>query len=293
MLFKDYLKQYNTVDKRSELKGLSLENIDFRHKEQLVDAFKGLVNLTWLQLENATRTNQNYTTFPPHIFDDLTQLKKLYIENLKLTELNEDIFITMPLLDEIVFEYNYLSNLPAKVFQNQANLNKLIIRNAFDVHGAYMGLTLPATIFQPLTGSLTNLELDGNSIRELPDTIFYGLTNLRKLDLSGNQLQALPYKMFKDLNNLEKLDLSQNQLTLPLPNFEGIPKNIINATRQTIPMDIIVASAAAGGNRKRRTSKHKRSKHKRTKNKGTKHKGTKHKRSKNKLSKRKTKKRFY
>jgi Leucine-rich repeat (LRR) protein len=255
MLFKEYLKNYPTPEKRRELTELSLEKIDLSDENKILQAFNGLENLTWLELLTNINPNKQVTRLPPHIFDNLERLQKLYMENLKLTELNADIFSTMPLLEEIVLEYNYFSRLPANLFQNQTNLQKLKIRNAFDIP---MGFSLPAEIFQPVKDTLTSLELDGSSIRELPDDIFFGLTNVKKLDLSGNELQNLHPHIFKDLNSLEKLNLNQNELTLPLPAFEWPMFNEdrmpqVSASQQQIPINASAASAA-GGKRKRRRS---------------------------------------
>jgi Leucine-rich repeat (LRR) protein len=259
MHFKEYLKQYPTPEKRRELTELSLEKIDLSDEIKVLDAFNGLENLTWLELLTNKKPNKHVTRLPPHIFDNLEKLQKLYMENLKLTELNADIFINMPLLNEIVLEYNYFSSLPENLFQNQTNLQKLKIRNVFDI---YMGFSLPSKIFQPVKETLTSLELDGNSIRKLPDDIFFGLTNLKKLDLAGNEIQDLHPNIFKDLNSLERLNLNQNELTLPLPVFEWpmfnedrLPE--VSASRQNIPINAS-ANPAAGGKRKRRRTQKKR-----------------------------------
>jgi len=258
MLFKEYLKKYPTPEKRRELTELSLEKIDLSDEKKLLDAFNGLENLTWLELLTNTKQKQLVMRLPPHIFDNLKKLQKLYIENLKLTELNKDIFINMPLLDEIVLEYNYFSSLPANLFQNQTKLQKIKIKNVFDV---YMGFSLPSEIFQPVKETLTSLELDRNSIRELPGNIFFGLTNLKKLDLAGNEIQDLHPNIFKDLNSLEILNLNQNELTLPLPVFEwpmfnedNLPE--VSASRQNIPINAS-ANPAAGGKRKRQRTQNK------------------------------------
>ena len=260
MLFKEYLKKYPTPEKRRELTKLSLEKIDLSDEKNLLDAFNGLENLTWLELLTNINQKQLVMRLPPHIFDNLEKLQNLYMENLKLTELNADIFSTMPLLEEIVLEYNYFSRLPANLFQNQTNLQKLKIKNAFKI---YMGFSLPAEIFQPVKDTLTSLELHENSIRKLPHDIFFGLTNLKKLDLAGNEIQDLHPHIFKDLNSLERLNLNQNELTLPLPVFEWpmfnedrLPE--VSASQQKIPTYASAASAAGGKRKRQRTQKKRR-----------------------------------
>lgn len=267
-----------SVDDKNSIKELGVTEIDLSHKANLVNAFEGLTNLTLLELDglNSTSTKrttrrlttiktENFTTLPAHIFDDLTNLKYLKISQLKLTALDENIFINLPELEEIELEYNYFSTLPANIFQNQTKLKKLKINNAFDENNTYKGLTLPATIFQPLKETLINLELDGNSIYVLPHDIFHHLTELKKLNLAGNNLHSLPDDIFQGLTNL-KVNLNQNRL-------ESLPKHVplsitITTSGQKSPMNAVAASAA-GGKRKRRT-KTKRTKKTKRKTKRTK-----------------------
>jgi Leucine-rich repeat (LRR) protein len=257
-----------SVEEKNSIKELGVTEIDLTDQDKLLEAFKGLDNLTWLELDGlkssststkrttrrqTTIKTENFTTLPANIFDDLTNLKYLLISRLKLTALDENIFIKLPKLEEIKLEYNYFSTLPANIFQNQTNLKILKIDNGYDETDTYKGLKLPANIFQPLT-NLTVLELDGNNIYVLPHVIFHHLTKLKNLNLEGNNLHSLPDDIFQGLTDLD-VNLDQNRL-------ESLPKHLpfsirITTKGQKSPMNATAATAAGG---KRRTKKNQRTK---------------------------------
>ena len=72
--------------------------------------------------------------------------------------------------------------------------------------------------------SLATLDLDGNSLGELPAGIFDDLTSLTRLSLSHNRLSGLPPGVLDGLPALQQLDLSGNRLSgLPPGVFDGLP----------------------------------------------------------------------
>jgi Leucine-rich repeat (LRR) protein len=74
-----------------------------------------------------------------------------------------------------------------------------------------------------LASTIINLTLSGNSLTELPEGLFQGLTALRKLALCRNQLSTLPEGLFHGLTALRILSLSHNQLnTLPKGLFHDL-----------------------------------------------------------------------
>ena len=77
---------------------------------------------------------------------------------------------------------------------------------------------LKAGDFEGLT-NLEGLDLSGNELTGLPESIFDGLTNLQALWLTANSLTQLPDGVFSDLTELRGLRLEGNGLT-------GLPDGI-------------------------------------------------------------------
>jgi hypothetical protein len=59
--------------------------------------------------------------------------------------------------------------------------------------------------------TVQNVNLDGNSIKQLPFDFFRGLTNLRTVSMSSNSLTSLPFNLFRGHTNLQIVDLSYNK----------------------------------------------------------------------------------
>ena len=105
-------------------------------------------------------------------------------------------------LVELSLNENELTTLDADVFNDQTALLALyLFDNALS--------TLPAGVFDGLT-ALTELYLFGNSLSTLPDSVFDGLTALRWLDLGVNSLGTLPAGVFDELTALGRLELQDN-----------------------------------------------------------------------------------
>ncbi len=99
----------------------------------------------------------------------------------------------------------------------------VVFQAAASADGATDRITsLKSGDFQGLSG-LQFLDLSGNFLRGLPDSVFADLAGLDTLDLRENRLAALPRDVFGPLAGLEYLDLSDNVLTvLPDSSFAGM-----------------------------------------------------------------------
>ena len=74
-----------------------------------------------------------------------------------------------------------------------------------------------------ISSRCTNLHLQSNNLRSLPEGFFRGLNNLEQLHLQSNNLRSLPEGIFRGLNNLEWLSLYNNNLSsLPEGIFRGL-----------------------------------------------------------------------
>ena len=117
--------------------------------------------------------------------------------------------------------------------------------------------TLPDSLFYGLS-NLRFVSLDSNSVSTLPDSLFYGLSSLETLSLSGNMLSALPDSLFYGLSSLGHLDVSNNTgapftLTLMLERTDDRdltaagPATVVVKIAQGAPFDMTISLSATDG----------------------------------------------
>ena len=121
-------------------------------------------------------------------------------------------------LDHIlVLSVQNIEELKAGDFEGLTNLEGL------DLSGNEL-TGLPESIFDGLT-NLQALWLTANSLTQLPDGVFSDLTELRGLRLEGNGLTGLPDGIFDNNGKLTELNIWHNQLTeLPDDVFTNLTK---------------------------------------------------------------------
>ena len=61
-------------------------------------------------------------------------------------------------------------------------------------------------LLKGLSDKITELDLSGNKITEIPEGFFDNMTNLEYVDLNSNHIKALPENAFK---NNKKIELDQ------------------------------------------------------------------------------------
>ncbi len=144
-------------------------------------------------------------------FQGLSQLERLTLAGVGLTDLPEGVFSDLPRLQTLVLANNRLTLLPERLFAGLSTLGSLSLSGN--------RLTeLPAGVFSGLS-SLWRLELSRNPIKELPAGVFGGLSSLSGLAIANSELSELPAGMFVGLAKLRSLDLRANPGTpfgLPL-----------------------------------------------------------------------------
>ena len=139
---------------------------------------------------------------PDGIFDGLTALTELNLEDNQLATLPAGIFDGLTALTSLNLTSNELATLPADIFDELTALRHLdLTSNALT--------TLPADIFDGLT-ALTTLRLSYNQLSSLPDGIFDGLTALTDLRLHGNTVDPMPLTV-----SLEKVAAGEFKAVAP------------------------------------------------------------------------------
>ena len=131
-----------------------------------------------------------------HCFADLTKLRVLTLNNMKLHSISGATFR------------------PFRVSLEELHLNNCGLR------------ILDVDTFKEFS-KLIVLNLRRNAITHLPDTIFTSLTRLTFLDIALNKMKVFSDKLISPLRNLEYLDLGQYNNTMNLV----LGKEFLNMTR--------------------------------------------------------------
>ncbi|KAM4675018.1 platelet glycoprotein Ib alpha chain [Discoglossus pictus] len=143
-------------------------------------------------------------------FQGLPQMLELDLSSNALSSINIDSYIPLTYLN---MANNSLVSLPK--FTKLKNLTYLIL--------SYNHITtVPDTTFFGLS-QLKDLNLTNNRISDLSDQVFENLQALESLDLSFNELRSVPRRLLSDAVLLEKFSLSGNRLTeLPDQFFDDV-----------------------------------------------------------------------
>ena len=173
----------------------NLQKLSISGNDLEVSMFKGLRNLTYLDMSRNRLINVNSTPFV-----ELENLEELYLSFCGLTNLRGTMFTGLSNLLELNLRRNELKHLSSRVFVRLTKLKVLDVSENILEH-------LPSGVFVTLT-KLKVLDLNDNRLEHLPSGVFVGLPKLKVLDLSGNQLYygtSLPSDIFQPLSHLEKL----------------------------------------------------------------------------------------
>ncbi|KAM9450325.1 uncharacterized protein Hap1MRO34_021010 [Clarias gariepinus] len=148
------------------------------------------------------------------IFEELTQLKKLYLQGNKLTEVNNS-FQNLLMLEYLDLSRNSISHLTCTDFANLTQLNTL-----------YLYSNKISKLFQCVFKDLNNLEilnLGTNKLLTIDVAFQQDLPSLKYLQVTYNKLSTIRKKSFKSLFSLRTLDLGDNQIFEIEPHaFSGL-----------------------------------------------------------------------
>ncbi len=215
------------------------------------DTFKGLTKLTCLTLDAAlgdTMGDPNHKA--PVVLNGLTNLQDLVLYGCHLDDdsLPDTIFDTLKKLKRLVLGFNYIQAPRPRLFQDlralqvldlsicdMETLDKDLFKNlhalkTLRVHGCQSIAELPQEIFSGLT-KLKTLDVSENAFTEFPTMALRNLTSLRTLSIGCCPLEELPEDALLGLINLKKLDLSHCQL-------RQLPAGLLRSTKNLKNLDL-------------------------------------------------------
>jgi Leucine-rich repeat (LRR) protein len=185
-------------------------------------------------------SSNNLKKITREIFNGLSKLQILYLDNNYIEDINVDSFENMPKLKQLHLHSNYIKLVENEMFLDKAELEILYLyQNNIETIETIPFNTLYSLkklhlfsnkITQIKIGNfihlvkLEELKLDKNEIGTFEINTFTGLENLKVLDMSANKIEELENRVFHSLKSLKKLDLHLNDINQIEPNaFIDLP----------------------------------------------------------------------
>ncbi|XP_031635553.1 protein artichoke-like [Contarinia nasturtii] len=212
---------------------------NFRNLREFDISNYGIVSLSssdlnFQYLETFKATNNNLETIPSSLFNNVPNLKGIYISSNRIKVLETETFSTLHDLRILDLSNNLIVSINAKLFENNKKLKTLKLKNnpikGFDCDLMLLSMKMSIAmeiswenvkaIDTSCTGNKLEFELDGNELvfRATDTNSEFRCTkenfqNLLYLNVSGNRLSNIP-QMIELLgsSNIETLDLSSNDV---------------------------------------------------------------------------------
>ncbi len=210
-----------------------------------VGDFSGLSELRRLRL-----INNSLTTLDNNVFVGMSKLKTLEVSGGNISDIHAGAFGGLDSLSALSLEDNNITSLQDNTFEPLTKL-RILRLNSNDITSVS---SLP---LDDLSGVLVlDLYLASNKIASLSSRDFADVSsNLIFLDLQGNKLSALPDSLFYNMVNLLKLDFRSNSVD-PLnmrvsleriQNSDGTSDKFFAKVHTGAPFDLNVPVTVSGG----------------------------------------------
>lgn len=147
----------------------------------------------------------------PPDFRNMTGLVDLTLSRNAITRIGARAFGDLESLRSLHLDGNRLAELGAGSLRGPANLQHLILS------GNQLGRIAPGA-FDDFLGSLEDLDLSYNNLRQVPWAGIGAMPALHTLNLDHNLIDALPPGAFAQLSQLSRLDLTSNRLATLAPD---------------------------------------------------------------------------
>ncbi|CAG9811906.1 unnamed protein product [Chironomus riparius] len=178
---------------------------------------------------------QNTRIVPRIICAQYPNLHTVSFVNSRVQTLTAGAFENCAQLESLNLDYNYITTVPSGIFSNNSRLREVVFManrihtiadNAFTgsvLSTLYLGnnrlTTVNRNMLNGIEGTLENIHLYLNNLRDLSENSFDGLQSLRILDLGINTQIRLPANIFQSLINLSILYLDSAGIDTLNPNW--------------------------------------------------------------------------
>ena len=163
----------------------------------------------------------------PGAFGDIAAVTSVFLNHNRLVEVPSELFLNVPLLENVDFDYNLIEKLKSSAFQYLHLTHISLAGNKIrSIH--------PQTLENLfIKESEPSIDLSGNQIEHIPDKTFnqpgmfglHGMSALSHLSLSQNRLTEVTSETFTGLSGLVSLDISDNRIsTVADEAFSGLTK---------------------------------------------------------------------
>jgi Leucine-rich repeat (LRR) protein len=116
----------------------------------------------------------------------------------------------------IIFAESFVYEIPSSIFM-------ILKSNVTHLYANHMDVTELRRISFPFGQKLQSVDLSGNVIKGIKETIFYDSPNLEILNLSNNEISEFNSNAFEKLNSLKTLNLNNNKITtIPFELFQPL-----------------------------------------------------------------------
>jgi protein toll len=198
--------------------------------------FRGLDNIDRFDLRGM---EDEITRLPEDLFIDMKNLSWVRIRVAKI-HLPRNLFAPLENLEFLELGHNKLESLPEGFLRNQRKLVQLnlwgnSLKNL--KKESFVGLDL-----------VRELDLSANGMESLESDVLYHFTNLTDINLNANNFKALPEDLFQNNRKLKIVRLLENRVpmtTLPrglFANLTDLSEVSLKADLQTLPEDIFEGS---------------------------------------------------
>ena len=197
---------------------------------------------------NLNLTQRGIIYIHKNSFANLKSLKKLILDDNKLSYLSPLVLQHLTSLQNLSLEWNHFETFDIDLYKHLITLNELNLTG-------YNLRFLPKELFSGLR-NLKLLKLNRIQLNSLDENMFTETKRLTYLSLRKNNLTQVPNKLFRELKDLEHLDLGGNQhlnkldetlfhenkkliyLNLWQINLEQLPSNLFKGLSKLQTLDL-------------------------------------------------------
>nr|XP_039247944.1 protein artichoke-like [Styela clava] len=203
---------------KNEISGTGLSSIRFKKLKTLklsgnpIDAIGGNAFRGIPEVENIFASSCGITGIDDEAFSSLSRLKKLELQNNKLSTLPK--FSKNFNLEEINVNNNKIFALAPLTLSSLRSLKKLSMANnsLSEISASAFGSRYAA--------ALSSIDISGNKFTNIPPILAEKVTNLTSLNISRNLLSdEFKFSSISEMKNLKELNVKKNQINELLPDI--------------------------------------------------------------------------